>query len=673
MIAAIAACGLACAASGPTVAAAARDGASGPRVTIAFLPADPAPDIPLLDDLAERDALAVGLTSPSVGGYSRRQALLDIGQGARLGIRAYPDSLGRLDLRPDGRSARIVGWGAATRRASGAAGDVSPGLLGESIESGGGEVAYAGVRGLEQLEAIVAADATGGIDRVSLGTAGTLADRAADLGDESRLLVAALPEGEAGLAAVDRLLAERGEEDLVIVVRAPPAAPRLLPTGVAAPGFEGTLRSDTTRRTGLIAATDLAPTVLEHLGLAVPAEVEGEPIASVPGEASDARDLADRLGVVIPRRESALRWTFAGWLVLLAALAAVWRRAGVAAALRVGFLGALWLPGIALLTAALAPTQMLELAILTIGGLALGAATDRLVPWPGAPALPIAAVVVTHAADLAAGSGLIARSLAGPNPIGGARFYGLGNELETILALSVLIGIGAGLTLVPRPAARWAPIAFAAGSIVAGAIIGAGLLGAAVGGVITLGAGAAAAVLASLPGRLSGRRMAIAIVAPLAALAALVAIDLATGGGAHLSRSVLGADGPGDLIDIARRRLELSFAGLGRGGTPVSVGVAAGLLVVGVARRRTLLAPLDALEPAAAGAFRAGLTGALVAMLVGTVANDSGPVIFLIGTAGLLLAVAYVMAPPEPVEARAGPGPEGTVAPARSSTIPRCA
>ncbi len=59
----------------------------------------------------------------------------------------------------------------------------------------------------------------------------------------------------------------------------------LTPLLVRGPGFEkdGTLRSETTRRTGLVSNFDVAPTVLQSLGVSVPAEMEGQAIVSRPG------------------------------------------------------------------------------------------------------------------------------------------------------------------------------------------------------------------------------------------------------------------------------------------------------------------------------------------------------------------------------------------------------
>jgi hypothetical protein len=272
--------------------------------------------------------------------------------------------------------------------------------------------------------------------------------------------------------------------------------------------------------------------------------------------------------------------------------------------------------------------------ILAAGSLALAAVTDRFVRWPRAPAVPAVAVLLAHAVDLAAGSPLIARSLAGPNPAFGARFFGIGNELEAILAATVLLGAGAALA---GRRGRAVPWGFALACGTAALIIGAGRLGADVGGVITLGAGAAAAVLASLPGGPTRRAVIVAILTPALAVGALVAVDLVTGGDAHLTRSVLDADSPGDLVDIADRRAEIAWASLKRGTTPLSVALLAIALAYGVARRRQILAPL-----AGSPAFAAGMWGTLAATLVGALANDSAPTIFLIGATALVLAAAYV-------------------------------
>ena len=109
--------------------------------------------------------------------------------------------------------------------------------------------------------------------------------------------------------------------------------------------------------------------------------------------------------------------------------------------MRAGALGVLWAPVAVLIPAALEP------------GAAVGVRDDRA-RLPGARrAQRPAAAVAPRAArarrswpslaltlDALAGTQLLMRSLLGPNPILGARFYGIGNELKSGLAVLVLGG-----------------------------------------------------------------------------------------------------------------------------------------------------------------------------------------------------------------------------------------
>jgi hypothetical protein len=642
LAAALACCAAALAAGSPGEAAAASRGDAGAparaRVLVAFLPARSSPRLTQLDRFAAR-GMAVGLVSPTLGGYTRRQTVLDVSQGTRISARAYGERVPRVELGLAGRGGRILRWDEALARAQDAPGDVVPGLLADTLRRAGRRVAYLGAPAAEQVEAVVAADRAGRIPRAELAGEPAFGRRLVAAWRASDLLVARLPFGREGLRALDAALAARGERDLVVVLRAPPGLPlKLLPAGVLGGELRGgRLASATTRLDGLVAATDLAPTVLRHMGVAVPASMEGRPIDHLPsGGAEDVRELGVRLQQVVPRRGPVLKAAALALALLLAAGWALRRGAGVRWALRVAFLGAVWTPALALLAAALRPASTLrEAALLAGGALVLGALTDRVLPWPRGPALPAAVVFVAYAADLAAGSPLVATSIAGPNPRGGARFYGVGNELEIVLSATVLIGAGTALA---RSAGPRAARAFAAACLVAGVVIGAGRLGADVGGVITLGAGGAGGVLWLLAaaGRLSRRARIAALAAPAAALALLVAIDVATGGGAHFTRSVLEAEGSGDLLDVAERRWRISFAGLGRVMTGLVV-LSAVLLATGVVRRRELLGPaFDA------PGLAAGIAATFAATVVGALANDSGPMMLLLGTAALLLAAGYV-------------------------------
>ena len=95
-------------------------------------------------------------------------------------------------------------------------------------------------------------------------------------------------------------------------------------------------------------------------------------------------------------------------------------------------------------------------------------------------------------------------------------------------------------------------------------------------------------------------------------------------------------EGSAGILDTIRRRLLISFNGLEGVWTIGLVALGVVLFVWGFRRRQELFRPLSG-QPA----FMAGIWGAYVATIVGAVSNDSGPVIFIVGTFGLLLATAY--------------------------------
>ena len=125
------------------------------------------------------------------------------------------------------------------------------------------------------------------------------------------------------------------------------------------------------------------------------------------------------------------------------------------------------------------------------------------------------------------------------------------------------------------------------------------------------------------------RRRAIALVVGggLLAVAGLLAIDLVLGG-AHLSRSVLGAGEAGDVADVFTRRLRLMTNTFIHPVYPELLAVTVLLLVAGVVKRRTVLSWFG--DPR--GGASCGFLGALAGVLVGTVANDSGSVLLVLGT-----------------------------------------
>jgi len=614
-----------------------------PRAVVAFLPSggDDNPK-PILDRLEARPDFALGLVSATQGRYSPTQSVLDMSAGSRTSAAVYdPVSAPTLELVTGGDGSGFVfGWSKVVERAKTALAEITPGMLASAIPGG---AAYAGLTRRDHLEAIVAADRGGNVARVSLGDSADLAARVTRLLRRSRLVIAGLPTAAKGDAILDDLLRDRRPGDLLIVMQTPPPArvPQLLPAGVVGvAGGSGALTSPTTRLPGIVAAIDVPVTVLQQLGLPEPDGVKGQAITAEGSRDAAALTRAEsRLRVVSGRRTPTFGILMATWLSLVLALGVAADRRGVRAGLRIGALAMFWVLPMLLFTGWLAPTRLAEMAIVTAGAFGLGAITDRLVRWPRAPLVPAAVTLVAYAADLAAGSPLIIRSLLGVNPRSGSRFYGLGNELESTLAVLLLVGLGALLWGRERSRANAAIVAGA--GLVLGVFTGAAELGADVGGVITVGAGVAAATLLMLPGRPSPRRLVLAALVPVGAIVALAALELATGGNGHFTRTVLHADSGGALWDVVKRRYMLAFNVLTLGAMPLLVVLSALAVAYGLRYRERIYAPLRG-SPSWFAAFAGGLTAAIA----GALFNDSGPLLFVFGVFVLACATAYVRGDP---------------------------
>ncbi len=163
-----------------------------------------------------------------------------------------------------------------------------------------------------------------------------------------------------------------------------------------------------------------------------------------------------------------------------------------------------------------------------------------------------------------------------------------------------------------------------AGVLAAGAFAP-GRFGADVGASIVLGVGAATAAVLAL-GLSRGKAIAAVIGGGVLGLAALVTVDLLSGG-AHLTRSVLGAGDSTDVMNVFERRLRLTARTFVHPVYPELLVVVTGLLVAGAIKRDRVLAWFGDREWA-----RIGFLGALAGVLVGTVANDSGSVLLVLGT-----------------------------------------
>jgi hypothetical protein len=559
-----------------TLATLAFAGTAQGEVTIALMPSGTG-----VGELAAR-GLSPGLMSAGLGSVPPAQTYMDVSQGNRVFNSLYDEEL------PANVRGGICGPPyppAVVERAKSAPADVVPGLLESTLRAAGRSCRVRGAKP-GQLPALV------------------------------------------------RSLS--GDDLLIAIERPPPGKDEALAIGIAGRGFDGNLTSDSTRLGGYVLSTDVAPTILQRLGLPVPSEMSGQPIRSegrIDPEAVES--LGDRLATIPGRRGPVIGVALFVWLAALALTILGSRGRAARPAVRGVGLSVVYLPLLLLLAAALEPSQAAERLLVLLGAPLIAALTLALLRGYRALAVASAATVFAYAVDVIAGSPLTPLSLLGPNPGLGVRFYGIGNELEALLAVLVLAGTGAALTgFAPRLSTRQSAFAFLALGLVCAFVFAAGRFGADVGAAIVLPVGAAAAAWkVATPRRWTAP---LIVVVPLAALAMLALVDLLSGADAHLTRSVLDAGGLEDLADVAQRRLQLSAQSFTRPIVLVFLPLIAIAAVAAIVERERLATWLRG-HPA----MSAGLIGALVATLFGALANDSGALMIEIGAAYILAFTAF--------------------------------
>jgi hypothetical protein len=598
------------------------------NVDVSFLVAPKKVDVALVwtpaDTTVEQLAdagFSPGLMSAGLGTVPIAQTYLDVGQGNRVFDSLYDEALPD----PPGASDRPAcrrWFEDAVHRAESAPAEIEPNLLGQELRA----------------------------DRVSFLRFGPFAcafggpetELGSPLGEDVFMLT------EAPLERLRGLPRAFGPRTLVIAVARPTGEDdEPLPIGIAGPGFSGAtagdLTSDSTRTNGYVTSTDLAPTVLDRFGIEVPSQMSGQPI-SAEGAVDPAAIVArgERMAVISHRRGPVIGYSLLAWALVLVGAIAISRGAAARTGVRLLVLAVVYLPLLLLAGAALEPAQTPETLLLALAAPLLAALTLAVLRGYRALAFAAAATVLAYAIDVVAGSPLTSLSLLGPNPGLGVRFYGIGNELEALLAVLVVGGIGAALAgFAPRTGGRNAAAAFLGFGLLATVVFAAGRFGADVGAAIVFPVGAAVAAVAVAGGR--RRAVALVVAIPLAMLALLALIDLLSGANAHLTRSVLDAGGLDSLGDVAQRRLQLSVRSFGRPVLLAFLPFVAILAGLAIWRRDLLVAWLGG-RPA----MRAGLLGALVATAVGTLANDSGALLLVIGAAYLLVFAAYAWAEAKP-------------------------
>ncbi|NLG78945.1 MAG: hypothetical protein GX492_03845 [Firmicutes bacterium] len=483
-------------------------------------------------------------------------------------------------------------------------------------------------------------------------------------------------------ALVGHLLEFTDFTDTMLIVLAPTPAARevasghsLAPVIAAGPGFSrrpGLLTSPTTRRHGLVVSTDVAASVLSWLGVEASPWVLGAPVRVVPHRGAPLTRLLsmhDEIASTYLMRAPLLK-TFVGLQIVVAlasltliALAAarhsslrhlgvsrealrrtpdghpggVTMRAQVAQvvwALLLG-LGAVPLAMLVLPLARPAGTVPAGIYVATAVLVMCFAARATCGRSPSAAPTPFAAVYLVTAlaviCDALLGSKLMQGSILGYDPIGGARFYGIGNEYMGVLVGSLITGSGLVLDRMglrrARPAVRAAALAgIAAIFAVALLVLASPSLGANMGGTLTAVVGFGIAYVLYLERRVTRRELAILALLAVSLVAGIAVADALRAGGpvSHWGRTVLAmrVEGPAALVDVVRRKaaMNLKLVRYTVWTRALFAFLAAVALLwvrpVGLARRLMKAHP----------GFASSLAASLVAAAAAVLANDSGVV-----------------------------------------------
>jgi hypothetical protein len=440
---------------------------------------------------------------------------------------------------------------------------------------------------------------------------------------------------EAADALVGRLLSDvDATRDAVIVTG--PSDPgdgvHLTVAALRAPGVRpGLLDSATTRRPGYVTLPDLAPTVLQLLGVPRPDSMEGRPYVihprswSGPPVAGFVR--ADRDARFRDRMVGPVAGGYVGIGIVLLLISAVvlgrgWDRGVLGRAL--DFL-ALWYLAIVPLTF-FGPLLGVHtvgpyLVLVVGGGVVVGAAAALLrASMPPLAAL-LALLVGLHVIDVMTGAHLQINTVFGYSPTVGGRFAGFGNlTFGQVAAAAVLL---AGIVAHLLPGRRG--IALGTG-ILAVALLADGLpfWGSDVGGVLAA-VPAFSLVVLRLSGRtVSWRRLAGLATGAVAAVGGLGLLDLSRPAGqrTHLGRlfEQIGHEGLRPLTDAVQRKLAENLAVLPTSIwiplVPAVLGFLAWLAYGSAPRLRKIGARVPEIRPA--------LVGLLVAAVLGFALNDSG-------------------------------------------------
>ncbi len=447
------------------------------------------------------------------------------------------------------------------------------------------------------------------------------------------------------LRASDRLFGQLMDtvdpaRDLVVVVgpTAPLSSEQLTVFGMRGPGIErGWARSPTTRRAGFMTLTDVAPTVLERLGIDRPEAMNDTPADSVANDLTlDARiDTMVRDNDRAVFRDAATGPITVAFIVLLVVLLLL-----VAWCVSAHERWAGWLRWFALVVLA-TPAAIYLSGLLPYGpfdtttfGLAilLGAAVLATLVLPAqradevlAPVVLAGFAVLLLGVDIVTGGNLQLNTVFGYSPIVAGRFAGYGNQAFSILTISALVLVTGGWEIWVRRRPGSSNAGRVAFAVVVFAVVvvldGAPTLGADVGGVLASVPAFAVCTLLLLGRRIRLRLVALIGAATVGILVLFALIDLSrpVESRTHLGRFAAKLiDGDGALI--VQRKLDANISILTSTIWTVVIPIALIFLAYLTWRPNRMLQRINGRHTT----FRAFGTSALTLGVLAWALNDSG-------------------------------------------------
>ncbi len=332
------------------------------------------------------------------------------------------------------------------------------------------------------------------------------------------------------------------------------------PIAVVGCGFHGLLGSSATRVPGVVSIADVAPAVL-HLRQGA---CDAKPLRW--RTAADAPARLRALDTRIHRVAQAQGWMLVAVLIAGGILAAIGGGAGVLAC--VGFVAG------SLILSAFGVESFwgLILGVVGIASLALvGALFRRIVP------VVVAAFFVALLVLLVRDPPLNSLAVLGAHLDGGGRFYGITNQLETLLLAPAIVTAAAD-------ALAWL-VAFGLLVLVT---VGWSRAGADGGGLVVYAAAFVVLALRLRGVALTPRRVVAVAAGVVAVVLALVGLDAALGGSSHVTHAV----GSGSVFGDIGNRLHLSYltvtSSAGKG-TEFAVGLAVLVAIAAFAWRGPLM------------------------------------------------------------------------------------